>query len=95
MTASIEDYLEGIYDLHGSGGPVIGARLARHLKVSPPAVTEALQRMVRDGYLRIGPDKHILLTKRGRTLAEVHGPAPPPPRALAHGHPRAGLDGCP
>ena len=32
-TASIEDYLEGIYDLTGSGGPVIGARLARHLKV--------------------------------------------------------------
>ena len=55
MTASIEDYLEGIYDLTGSGGPVIGARLARHLKVSPPAVTEALQRMTRDGYLRIGP----------------------------------------
>ena len=70
-TASIEDYLEGIYDLMGSGGPVIGARLARHLKVSPPAVTEALQRMARDGYLRIGPGKHIMLTKRGRALAEV------------------------
>jgi DtxR family Mn-dependent transcriptional regulator len=70
-TASIEDYLEGIYDLHGSGGPVIGARLARHLKVSPPAVTEALQRMARDGYLRIGAGKRILLTKRGRSLAEV------------------------
>ena len=70
-TASIEDYLEGIYDLTGSGGPVIGARLARHLKVSPPAVTEAVQRMARDGYLRIGPGKHIVLTRRGRTLAEV------------------------
>jgi DtxR family Mn-dependent transcriptional regulator len=70
-TASVEDYLEGIYDLMGSGGPVIGARLARHLKVSPPAVTEALQRMARDGYLRIGPSKHIVLTKRGHTLAEV------------------------
>jgi DtxR family Mn-dependent transcriptional regulator len=70
-TASTEDYLEGIYDLMGSGGPVIGARLARHLKVSPPAVTEALQRMARDGYLRLGPGKHIVLTKRGRTLAEV------------------------
>jgi DtxR family Mn-dependent transcriptional regulator len=70
-TASVEDYLEGIYDLMGSGGPVIGARLARHLKVSPPAVTEALQRMARDGYLRIGPSKHIVLTKRGLTLAEV------------------------
>ena len=69
-TASVEDYLEAIYDLAGSGGPVIGARLARHLKVSPPAVTEALQRMARAGYLRVGPGKQIVLTRRGRTLAE-------------------------
>ena len=27
-TASVQDYLAGIYDLAGSGGPVIGARLA-------------------------------------------------------------------
>jgi DtxR family Mn-dependent transcriptional regulator len=70
-TASIEDYLEGIYDLAGSGGPVIGARLARHLKVSPPAVTEALQRMGRAGYLRLEAGKQIVLTRRGRTVAEA------------------------
>ena len=70
-TASTEDYLEAIYDLTGSGGPVIGARLARHMKVSPPAVTEALQRMARAGYLRLDPGKQIVLTRRGRTLAEV------------------------
>ena len=71
MTASVEDYLEGIYDLTGSGGPVIGARLARHLKVSPPAVTEALQRMARAGYLRLAAGKQIVLTRRGLTVAEV------------------------
>jgi DtxR family Mn-dependent transcriptional regulator len=70
-SASIEDYLEGIYDLAGSGGPVIGARLARHLKVSPPAVTEALQRMVRAGYLRLAAGKRIVLTRRGLTVAEA------------------------
>jgi DtxR family Mn-dependent transcriptional regulator len=69
-TSSIEDYLEAIYDLTGSGGPVIGARLARHLKVSPPAVTEALQRMGRAGYLRLAAGKRIVLTRRGLTLAE-------------------------
>lgn len=67
----MEDYLEAIYDLTGSGGPVIGARLARHLKVSPPAVTEALQRMARAGYLRLQAGKQIVLTRRGKTLAEV------------------------
>jgi DtxR family Mn-dependent transcriptional regulator len=70
-SASAEDYLEAIYDLGGSGGPVIGARLARHLGVSPPAVTEALQRLGRAGYLRLGPGKQIVLTPRGRTLAEM------------------------
>jgi len=67
----VEDYLEAIYDLTGSGGPVIGARLARHLKVSPPAVTEALQRMARAGYLRLQAGKQIVLTRRGKTLAVV------------------------
>jgi DtxR family Mn-dependent transcriptional regulator len=70
-TASTEDYLEAIYDLAGSRRPVIGARLARHLKVSPPTVTEALQRMGRAGYLRLGTGKEIVLTRKGHSLAEV------------------------
>jgi len=70
-TASVEDYLAGIYDLAGSGTPVIGARLARHLGVSAPAVTEALQRMTRAGYLHLGAGKVIVLSRKGRALAEV------------------------
>ena len=50
---------------------MIGARLARHLKVSPPAVTEALQRMARAGYLRLAAGKQIVLTRRGLTVAEA------------------------
>ena len=70
-TTSAEDYLEAIYDLAGSGRPVIGARLARHLSVSPPTVTEALQRLARAGYLRLGPGKEIVLSRRGRAVAEA------------------------
>ena len=70
-TASVQDYLAAIYDLTGSGKPVIGARLAKHMKVSPPAVTEALQRMGRLGYIRFGAGKEISLTKKGKALAEV------------------------
>lgn len=70
-TASIQDYLAAIYDLAGSGRPVIGARLAKHLEISPPAVTEALRRMARGGYIRIGRNKEIALTRKGRALAEV------------------------
>ena len=70
VTATIEDYLGGIYDLAGSGKPVIGARLAKHMGVSAPTVTETLQRIVREGYVRIGPYKEVRLTKKGLALAK-------------------------
>ncbi len=70
-TASVQDYLGAIYDLAGSGQPVIGARLAKHMRVSPPAVTEALQRMGRAGLIRIGAGKEVAFTKKGKALAEV------------------------
>ena len=70
-TASVQDYLAAIYDLAGSGRPVIGARLAKHMKVSPPAVTEALHRMARAGYIRLAAGKEIALTKKGKAMAEV------------------------
>src|SRR3970040_1394633 len=73
-TASVQDYLAAIYDLAGSGKPVIGARLAKHMKVSPPAVTEALHRMARAGYIRLAAGKEITLTKKGRAMAEVMAP---------------------
>ena len=69
-SASTEDYLAAIYDLGGTGRPVIGARLARHMRVSPPTVTETLQRLARVGYLRVAPGKEIQLTRRGQELAE-------------------------
>jgi DtxR family transcriptional regulator, Mn-dependent transcriptional regulator len=70
-TASVQDYLGAIYDLGGSGHAVIGARLAKHMQVSPAAVTEALQRMARAGYVRLGPSKEIAFTRKGKALAEV------------------------
>ncbi|MBI4013930.1 MAG: metal-dependent transcriptional regulator, partial [Candidatus Rokubacteria bacterium] len=70
-SASVQDYLAAIYDLAGGGQPVIGARLAKHLRVSAPAVTEALQRMARAGYIRLGAGKVIALTRKGKALAEV------------------------
>jgi len=40
-TPAIQDYLGAIYDLAGSDKPVIGARLARHMHISAPSITEA------------------------------------------------------
>src|SRR5919198_2307400 len=70
-TASTQDYLAAIYDLAGSGKPVIGARLAKHMAVSAPAVTEAMHRMARGGYVKMGQGKELTLTPKGRQIAEV------------------------
>ncbi|HET9488746.1 MAG TPA: metal-dependent transcriptional regulator [Methylomirabilota bacterium] len=70
-TASVQDYLAAIYDLGASSGPVIGARLAKHLGISAPAVFEAIQRLTRGGYVRVGRGKAVSLTPKGREIAEV------------------------
>lgn len=70
-SASVQDYLAAIYDLQSSQRPVIGARLAKHMAVSAPAVTEALQRLARSGYVKMGSGKEVTLTGRGREIAEV------------------------
>lgn len=70
-TASVQDYLAAIYDLGGAGRPVIAARLAKHIGISAPAVTEAIQRLTRGGYVKVGRGKELFLTPRGRQVAEV------------------------
>ncbi len=70
-TASVQDYLAAIYDLTGSGRPVIGARLAKHMGISAPAVTEQIQRLTRGGYVKVGRGKTLALTPKGREIAEV------------------------
>jgi DtxR family Mn-dependent transcriptional regulator len=70
-TASVQDYLAAIYDLAGSGKPVIGARLAKHMGISAPAVTESIHRMARTGYVKVGRGKELTLTSKGRQVAEV------------------------
>src|SRR5437763_17176558 len=61
-TASVQDYLTAIYDLQSRGKPVIGTRLSTHTGISAPAVTEAIQRIVRSGYVRVGRAKELPLT---------------------------------
>jgi DtxR family transcriptional regulator, Mn-dependent transcriptional regulator len=70
-TASVQDYLAAIYDLAGGDKPVIGARLAKHMGISAPAVTESIQRMTRGGYVKVGRGKELSLTTKGRQIAEV------------------------
>jgi DtxR family Mn-dependent transcriptional regulator len=68
-TPTIEDYLGVIYTLERDGEPVIGARLAEWLEVSPPTVTATVKRMIRDGWVSMDRSKEIHLTPAGREAA--------------------------
>lgn len=69
-SVSREDYLKAIWETDQEGQAPISARLAKDLAVTPPAVTAALKRMARDGYLRVARDGQIGLTTKGRQAAE-------------------------
>jgi DtxR family Mn-dependent transcriptional regulator len=69
-SVSQEDYLKAIWEMLEENHPPISARLAEELNVTPPAVTAALKRMARDGYVRVERSGHIDLTRKGRREAE-------------------------
>ena len=53
ITPATEHYLQAIYALTAERKVLIGARLAQHLRVSAPSVTQTLQRLERDGYIHL------------------------------------------
>jgi predicted methyltransferase len=69
LTETYENYLEAIYNMRDEGQKIINARLADRLGVKPPTVSQTLQRMSRDGLVRI--DGEIALTKHGAEVAEL------------------------
>jgi Mn-dependent DtxR family transcriptional regulator len=69
-SVSQEDYLKAIWEIVQEEQVPISARLAEDLRVTPPAVTAALKRMTRDGFLRVCRDGRIELTARGREIAQ-------------------------
>ena len=69
-TAGIERYLEAIYALGDEGREVIAARLAEHLGVAAPTVTEALRRLVKEGYVSLSRRREIEFTPKGQEVAE-------------------------
>lgn len=69
-SVSQEDYLKAVWEMEQEEQVPISARLSEELRVTPPAVTAALRRMARHGYVRLGPRGRIKLTPKGSDLAE-------------------------
>jgi DtxR family Mn-dependent transcriptional regulator len=69
ITISKEDYLKAILEAESEGQSVIPVTLSHWLSVSPPAVTMALKRLKRDGYVEVRSDGIVRLTAKGRETA--------------------------
>ena len=66
---TIESYLEAVFELEEIGERVTQARLARWLRLSPPAMTETLRRMERSDLITVDADRSIGLTREGHRRA--------------------------
>src|SRR5436305_8322177 len=71
LSATVEEYLETIYNMSMEDEVVIGARLAEKFDVAPPTVTEMLKRLVRDGYVEMDNKRLVTLTETGNQAAEA------------------------
>jgi len=69
ISVSKEDYLKAILEAESEGQTVISATLAHWLAVSPPAVSMALRRLRRDGFVEVKADGVVRLTPRGHETA--------------------------
>lgn len=70
VSESIEEYLEAIYRLVERKENVTTTNISRSLNVAPASVTEMLQRLEKEGYLKHEPYGDITLTKKGRSIGE-------------------------
>lgn len=70
ITSAIEDYLRTIYALEEEIQPVIAARVAEEVGVTPSTMVSTLRRLEREGYLKVLRRKEIHLTAEGKQVAE-------------------------
>lgn len=70
ITPAVEDYLRTIYALEEEIQPVIAARVADEMEVSPSTMVSTLRRLQREGYVKVERRKEIHLTSRGKRIAE-------------------------
>ncbi len=64
----VEEYLESIFKLQQIQHPVSTGRLAEHLKLSPPSVSEMIKKLAKSGLVHY-TEKGVCLTKKGEKIA--------------------------
>ena len=69
VSDAVGRYLEAIFYIDAEGETVRASRVAEWLGVSQPTTAAAIQRMVRDGMVKVGAERELELTRKGRDLA--------------------------
>jgi len=70
LSASLEDYIEAIYNIISEKQVARGKDIAASLNVSGASVTEALRSLSKKGLINYAPYEAITLTEIGREIAE-------------------------
>ena len=71
-TETTQMYLRTVLELEMAGVPALRARLGDRLQHSAPSISQAVERLAKDGYLEMRePDRVLMLTERGRGVAEA------------------------
>ena len=65
-----EKYIERMYELKKERGYIRAIDLARALGVKPSSVTEMLQKLAAEGYVKYEKYRNVDLTEKGLKLAE-------------------------
>ena len=69
LVDTTEMYLRTVLELEEEGVRPLRARIAERLHQSGPTVSQTVNRMERDGLLRVEGDRHLQLTPSGRAYA--------------------------
>ena len=69
-TEQMQEYLETIYRLEEDGVVARTGKIAEHLGVNPPAVTDMLQKLEKAGLVQYEPYKGVHLTDEGRAVGK-------------------------
>lgn len=71
VSSATENYLMAIYALAEEAQPVIAARVAEEMGVSPSTMVTTLRRLERERYVKVLGRKEIRLTVQGKRVAEA------------------------
>jgi DtxR family Mn-dependent transcriptional regulator len=70
LNPALKEYLEAIYELEEEGQRILQARIGERLGLAAATVSEAVKRLVSEGYVTVEA-RDITLTDEGRVIAEV------------------------